>query len=452
MKLEISKDRKYAHLSINPNENLTLEAVVKYLKMNNVNSGIDQKAIEKALSSKSEDSFLVASFLAEKGTDDLLKILVDTTIAPQEKNNRLNYYDLSYVKDIKKDQQIFEYIAGEEYQEGKLVDGSLFSENKRDFKRIRIAKMINENCYLVEKEGKILGFSKINGSYRINDKRIIVTDKLKIHSNVNFVTGNLISEYSSFEISGSVMNNFILKTTKDIKIKGNLENSSINCQNLEIEGLIAKGDKLIFCQNDLKSQKIIGRENLYAHNLWVKTNIMDSKIGVYNFAKIGEINGCEFHIYNHLEVDILGGHNKTEIFLSSDKYQLDQTAKINKEIKTTRKDMKMMLLEIEKVKTSLFKLMKNEAENQSEIKKLGEDRDWLDEDYKKFQQLEQNLIAKFAKLAQRKLNFEAKITVNHKLKTNTAIYFGENMIRTNKEYGPCEIVIGDEGAIEILTN
>ena len=462
LKVEISQDKKKGWIIYDDKKTLIKEEIIDFLQQNSIICGLKNNIIETILTSKSNlNKVLIAEYIAPlAAVDDRLEILVDTKIKPTEtKNNRIDYYNLDFIKDIEKGTKIFNYYEGKEAKDGMLIDGTpIKADEKR--KKLNIWKMTDKNCRLIKKNGGLIeGYSKINGSYIITKDRIALTNKIVINSDLNFRTGNLISRYSSIQIIGGIKNNFIASSPGDIAVSKNIENSEIIAQNLYVKKGILKGDKLIRIINTLTAESISNRNNLYTKFLTVKNEIRNCEIGILEDGEIQSFSGGKLFVNNNLTVNVLGGESakNTTVTMGLDKYKQDCLDEIIKKLKKIRALLRVMRKEKVKIKNELdqYKFLKKKegfiAKYDIKIKKLEEEDLLFKNDLEKKEEEAFKLLKEHNILSADEFRQDAKIKVTERLHAGVTIKFGlANRIRTRKKYGPCLIKIGTEMEIEII--
>jgi len=470
--VEISDDRKFAYLSVNDFENLTKKMIYDELISLKVIHGVDFTLVTKIFDErKNVSKEVIAEYTKPyKAINDKLEFFVDLEVKPKELELKIDYYDLGYVKDVQKGTKIFEYTKGRDKSSGKLIDltplKSIENDKVKNQERLsyNIDEIVNGNCNIVKlKNNKYSCYSKINGSLIVsnNNQKIEVVDTMEIGNGVNFKTGHLISEYSDFNIVGDVLSKFIVRTTGNIKIDGNVENCEIHAGNLTVTKGIKKGEREIIINNYLVSKEITRRKNIYVKNLTVDRGLFSTEIGVNGDANINSVGGGELFVYGDLNVDILGSDTATHtiVVMGEDKFKFDNFLKKNRELR--RQKVKMRMMREEKVKLAneieeiYIKKRKTDDESSKEyfasvVSKLEEDMELLEADYKLDEESELEILKEYNLISEKSSNKNSIITVNKRLYPGTVIKFGlENKIRIIKEYNACVIKLNEDNGIEI---
>ena len=474
--IDVDEDFRFAHLTIENFDNLTKKMIYDKLIALKVIYGVDFALVNKIFQNKENISkVLIASYTKpHKAVDDKLEFFVDLEIRPKELKLKIDYYDLGYIKDVKKGTKIFEYTKGIDKSFGKLINLTKIKSVKEGVNNIKkeriiynIEEIINENCNIIElKKNRYACYSKINGSLIVtdNNQKIEVTNTVDIKNGVNFKTGHLISEFSNFNITGDVLSKFIVKTSGDVRIDGNVENCEIHAENLTVITGIKKGDREIFVKNNLISKEITRRKNIYTKNLTVDKGLFSTEIGVNGDANIYSVGGGELFVYGDLNVDTLGSDtaSHTVIVMGEDKYKFDNFMKKNRELRKQKAQMRMMREEKVKLANEIDEIRINKRKTEDESskeyfsnisKKLKEDLDLLEKDYKLEEEKELGILKEYNLISEKENNKKSVITVKKKLNPGTVIKFGlENKIRIIKEYGACTIKLNEDKGIEIVVN
>ena len=473
--IEVTEDRKYAYLTVKDFSDLTKKMIYDELIVLKVIHGVEFTRINKVFEDNKEvNKVIIAKYTKVRNAiDDKIEFFIDLELKPKELKLKIDYYDLGFIKDVKKGTKIFEYTKGRDYSNGKLIDLTTIKDEKIDEKtsidrtKLNVNEIINENCSLVElKNSKYICYSKINGSLIVSkdNSKIEVLDTINIENGVNFKTGHLISEFSNFNIRGDVLGKFILKTPKDIYIDGNVENCEIYANNLTVTNGIKKGDNTIHIKNELISKEITRRKNIYVKQLKVNRGLFSTEIGVNGDADIYSVGGGELFVYGNLNVDVLGSDTATHtiVVMGEDKFKFDNFLKKNRELRRQKVFMRNMREEKVKLSNEITEVNIRERKTKDDsskeyfsniVLKLNDDLDLLERDYNLEEEKELEIMKEYNLISEKESNKTSVITVKKKLHPGTVIKFGmENRIRIIKEYDGCIIKLNKENGIEIISN
>lgn len=455
-KIEVSPDKKNAWLLVYNFKNLTKEMIFDDIIRLNIKKGVIIKNITRLFDTKQTGVKVeIARYQSPfKSVQDSIKWFVDLNIGPKEKGSKIDYYDLGYLKDVKKETRIFIMRRGLSGSPGYLIDGTTISTEDTSgmFNSDRM-----QNIRLVEESGVITGYATVDGVLTVTDRKISVEQNVVIDSDVDFKVGHLITKYADLEIHGNVGNRYILDTPGKIMVKGNLLNCQINAGQLIVQGKIMQGTNLIKVTT-LSAAEIINRKNIYAENCNIRGRLSASEIGINDSAILNEITDSIVFVKNNLEVSVVGNDNAkhTVIVLGVDKEISDRQKQLVADIKKQRKVVRDFNIERVKVKNELDELIILERKtalnaNQIVLKiQLESDLKMLDEDWAKESKKEIELIEAHNNLDADNFNAAARIIVKEKIYHGTQIFLGlNNSIRLQKDYGACKIFAGEDQALTI---
>lgn len=175
-------------------------------------------------------------------------------------------------------------------------------------------------------------YSAIDGSFKIIDGLIVVSETLQINSDIDYSTGD-IDFKGDLEVVKSVREGFSVKSRGDILIRESIEPSNIECgNNLNVlEGIIGSDKYSVFSKGNIQCKHIEngivrGYKSIYIENSTVQSSIYckDSLI----LGKSGAINGGNLKIQNEIVTYTLGNSSgvKTSISLGID-YEVEDKLK-----------------------------------------------------------------------------------------------------------------------------
>jgi len=275
----------------------TPAAVLHFLKLRGVRSGVQTDAVVKAVLDAKYDADIVVAVATEpvNGTDAKIEFSIDisTTAKPHERaDGTVDFRDIQAFVQVAKDQVIATKVPPTPGTPGIAVTGAaLHPTSGKDIpfpagKNIRISsdgkEMIADKAGVLKTEG---------GMYSI-------TEQLKVASDIDFSVGN-IKHTGDLEISGGIKPGFVVEAEGNITIHGVVESSRVISRNGRVtvrQGIIGKNDTFI--------QAKTGVQAAFIQNAEIKTE------GVCTIEKfcLHSICTCDSFEMPHAQASLVGGH------------------------------------------------------------------------------------------------------------------------------------------------
>jgi hypothetical protein len=204
---------------------ITMDDVRAALRQKGVSFGIDEEAIEKALSQKTYGSRVTVARFQEPthGTDAVVEYLFKThlTIHPKEmEGQKIDYRELESVVSVQKGTPLARKTPATKGQNGSTVTGkSLLAKPGKDARLAagKGAKLFEDGLELR---------AEIDGQPILNDRSVSVEPVFDVRGDIDYCTGN-IHFAGSVRVSGNVISGFSLKATEHIHIDGMVEDAFV---------------------------------------------------------------------------------------------------------------------------------------------------------------------------------------------------------------------------------
>lgn len=246
-----------------------------------------------------------------------IKESLKTTFNPRELNNgKVDYHTINAFLFVKKGEHLGDIIPEQIGTNGRTLTGNIMKFPTIEKKKQQIGPNI-----------KVIGdkiYSEIDGTFKENDEILKVESCLRIHSDIDYHTGN-IDYKGDIEINGTVREGFDVSSQGDIFVNGCIEPSNITAANniFVKEGLLGSEETTITCEGSLYSNHI---ENAYiktkgavnVRNCMVHSIILTQDY--IHMPKKGAIVGCFLCAQNRAVLGNIGNENNlmNEIYLGKD--------------------------------------------------------------------------------------------------------------------------------------
>lgn len=318
----------FFHLKVNPEKNkafikitkplneddFTDNDLKKYLEDKKIVYGIKEDILKKIFKKKKfENKILIAEGKPVRhGIDGKIKYFFQTEIKPKkDEYGNIDYKELSLIQNVKKGGKLAEITPPVKGFEGINVYGEKIPPEEGE----AVPLPEGENTQL-DNENKNILIAAIDGSVRLNEKKVEVDPVFIVKNDVDYETGN-INFIGSVIVYGDVKSGFNIKAKGDIQVDGIIEDSLIRAEGsvLVKGGFIGKGNgKIIsngkvmvkFCENE----NIISEHDIIISDYVMHGNIETSgKLIVTN--KNGLIVGGKIYALKGIEARIIGNMNYT---------------------------------------------------------------------------------------------------------------------------------------------
>ncbi len=292
-KIEIASDKMTAYCILYPpkpgGKLLRFEDIINGLNNKGIISDIQTDVIKKAIENQEYNQKILVSKGRQPidGEDAYLKFYFNAKkeINLVEKpNGRVDFKELNIIETVKKDTLLCEKIDPTSGIDGCDVFGKVLKA--KPGKDLIIKN--GTNTYIDAKKQKV--YAARDGEPILNEAgEVSVNEICTIDGDVNYSTGNINFE-GTVIIEGRVEDNFTVKATGDIVIKGNVGKSHIEAGgNIYVDGgIIGKNEAII------KSQKNVYAKFIESANVFAKYNIVCKKMIMHSNITAGvqvRVNG-----------------------------------------------------------------------------------------------------------------------------------------------------------------
>ncbi|MCD6327752.1 DUF342 domain-containing protein [bacterium] len=232
-------------------------------------------------------------------------------------NERVDWYEQSKLKSVARDQLIAILIPPTEAKDGIDVIGEV--SHGKEGKPASI--QVGQNIAFSEESGRLV--AETDGILKYNGRSISVEPVYKVNGNVDFETGN-IDIKGKVVIQGNVLDQFKVKASEGIEIKGLVEGASLKSPgDISIKGGVAgKGKCVIAAGGNLDVNYIDQAKVKCAKDISVNVEVLNSNIESRGtiFVKQGGIVGGRVVAGVSIETKTLGSEAgiATEIVVGHD--------------------------------------------------------------------------------------------------------------------------------------
>ena len=268
-------------------ENLTSDMIYEEFKRKLITLNPDIGKMGEIINSLKNSTKPVKGILIAKGTEPvkgkeawvehLIDVKVDKSPGVTE-DGRVDFYNLHVITSVKKDQKLAIYhppIPGKHGVDvfGKIIQPPAIGKGLSPGGKNTYSKPDDKNSILAQ----------INGYLKISKGVLSVSDKYEVNGDIDFNTGNIISE-GSIHIKGNVKSGFKLKLGKDIFIGGYVKNAKIFAGGNVIVngGFSGDEDGVISAEGDvtlkyIRNQTVYSRENIIINKEAVDAHLFARK-------------------------------------------------------------------------------------------------------------------------------------------------------------------------------
>lgn len=253
--LRLSKDLMEAYVYIfppfNKGEEITKQAVITFLKEHNIVHGINQQAIDEAVQNKiyGKDILIATGEPSIHGIDAIIEYHFDVSNEKKikiDKEGRIDFRDLSLIKNVLKGDKLVTLIPSTEGTTGKNVMGSDISTKAG--KPLSLPKGKNVE---ISEDGLYL-IASIDGEVKLLDGKVSVFALYEVPSNVDNSTGN-IKFLGKVSVKGNVLTGFEIEAEGDVEVFGVVEGAKIVSKGNIIlhRGIQGMNKGELYCEGDL---------------------------------------------------------------------------------------------------------------------------------------------------------------------------------------------------------
>lgn len=290
-RVDVSRNKMEAYLLIIPprgGQPVTRDDVFKAIEQAGVKKGIDEEAVDYALTieSMTEPIVIARGQPAVDGQPGKIDYKFNPKGMPGKPkelvDGRVDFYNLDLIQNVEAGQVLAEKIPPTEGSPGFNVIGEeLLPRQGKD-----VFLAAGKNVELIN-DG-LTAISSTNGHVVLQGNKISVSNVLEIKSDVDFSTGNIDFNGSVF-VKGSVNDGFTVKADADIEIQGSVSGGFIHCGgNLKVKnGVIGRNKGMIVCRGSIYTQFIENASVTAGQDIVVGEAIMHSNVSAGKTVSVG---------------------------------------------------------------------------------------------------------------------------------------------------------------------
>lgn len=328
LRVGVSKDGLSALLQIPQNlvKLPTIAEIRALLEKNGVFYGINQDILKLISEGKIKNSTVeVARGIAPvEGCNGRIELLVDISEKGKPKileSGRADYHEINLLINVSKNQVIARHVPPSQGEVGFSVSGKKIHQKVVS----DVPLPIGIGTCISETDPNLL-VAQIDGALCINSRgKIEIKNSQIIKGDIDYSTGD-VCFHGDLQVEGTVKSGFSVKVVGSLKVKGNVENSKIQCKgDLEIAGgVTGGGEGVIECCGSLRSSHI---ENFTIHvngDVNVDGDLINCIVISGGKVKANKIVGGSVSAF-FIEAGIVGSSAETKTILDIGKnFQIDR--------------------------------------------------------------------------------------------------------------------------------
>ncbi len=379
-RVEIPEDEMNVYAHFTPpkyaGRHIDFDEITEALKSDGVVYGIDEDGIRNYLDGMNYNMPLLAAkgLKSRNGKDAYIdyKVRLDKSSVKfeEDESGKVDFKNLELLENVVVGQLLCVKIPAEEGIPGRTVKNRILSAKS------------GKDVHLYHGKGTILSedgselTAEINGQVVFKGGRISIEEIFVVNGDVSLETGNILF-LGSVVITGSVQDNFVVKSAGNVEIKGTVQKAYIEAEGDIIihQGISGREDAKVESTGGSVFAKFVQGANVIAEkDVIVPEGILHSKIDagnrVYSMGKRAKITGGIIRAGNEVNARYLGAEvsTNTEIRVGINPKVLQQLAEIDKAKLKNDEELKGMELNLKTLT------------NQKKISKLSEEKEKLLED------------------------------------------------------------------------
>ena len=388
--IHVKDDKMNAYLIIRKGAQVSEEDVNSYLHELGICNGIQKNIIRGMCRQRIYDYPYLIAFGTPQIDGDGPRVIErysrENKINYDIEDNKLNFRDLKYARNIKKNMIICDVNVDYRGKDGIDIYNNVVKARAGavDDSPIELGdntELTADGKHIVASINGNLYFNKTKGLFEVQDTIIVEGEVDKTIGDINFI-GNLV-------IKGNVHDGFKLKTGGNLTVEGYVEYSNIECDgDLEIKlGIIGNNNGTIDCKGNVKADffenvvYVKSGKNIIT-NMSIASNLyaMDS----IKIENDGLLIGGETIARNYIECKETGTETHTPTHLLAGLYYMDyfQTLEKEAELESKKAEYQKHQLDIEYLE-----------ERKQSYKLTQEEKNTLKADYKALDEINEQIIA-----------------------------------------------------------
>lgn len=438
----VSNDKMQAMANLFPSDAkglaLKAEDVMYALNQMKIRYGIKGGIISNAVNEVNETSKIVSGVIvaegmpAINGTDGRINFIVDVDkkITPKVRpDGSVDFYDVSAIVGVKKDQPLAELIPDTSGKPGK----NIFDETINPIPGKACELPVGDNTKISDKDKRVL-LSSIDGNVRYDGRVITVKPGYEVDGDVDFGVGN-ISYNGSVKIKGDVKGGFRLDINGNVEIGGTVEDAIIKSEgNVLIRGgFVGTGKGEIDTPGDA-AIRFARNQTIIANNVTILNEAINCTIYARNDVEVKggrlSIVGGQTAAGVKIEVNVLGNEEEapTEVEVGTDYTRRRGLIKVRKEISNLKTLLEKVDPEVKRLDEIKGKGLGLSTKQMETYERLFTQKQDIDERLKELIDKE-DLLAKGLSV-----NKDAKVIVNNIVYPGVKVRIGGSTIHVIEKY------------------
>jgi len=402
MRIELGSDEMRVSAHFNPprffGRHMETDDVIQALKQTGVLSGIREEAIAKYLEDMNYSSPLLAAegTPSRNGKDAYIeyKVRIEKEIKFDEDAENVDFKDLNLIENVVVGQLLAVKIPAEKGIQGRTVTNKLLPAKQGKDIQIKYGEGT-----ILSDDGMELTAEK-NGQVIMRGDKICVNDVMIIQGDVNVSVGH-VTMLGSVIITGSVLDDFTVKASGDVEVRGSVEKAVIEAEGDIVirQGVNGRDEARIVTTGGSIYAKLVKSAYLIAEkNIIIQEELLRSHADAGNMVfcngKRAQIVGGIIRAGKEINAKQIGSdsYTQTQLFVGlnpkilqqltdlSNNYTsaINEKEKIGKELKTLESKKRTGKLSPDfeekyiQYKERFDKLMERESEVKLEIEELKE--------------------------------------------------------------------------------
>ena len=351
-------------------KDITTEALYNALKENNITFGIKDEEIINIVENKLyEREILIAEGIQPiEGDSAKLEYHFDTSIETkllEDEEGKINFRELSLIKNVKADQKLVTLIPATEGVCGRSVLGE--DIKAKEGKKIQMPK--GKNVTISDDGMHII--SSIDGEVKIIDNKVNVFSLYMVPANVDNSTGN-IRFIGKVIVKGNVLTGFSIEAEGDVEVYGVVEGAKIVSKgNIVLHrGIQGMNKGELYCEGDLVAKFIENsvidvKGNIHCDAIMHSHVVCGKKLEAA--GRKGLLVGGNFKVSDEIKAKVIGSPMATITEL-----EVGINPEMRKRYEALKLEHKSILDNLEKVTqaTSLLTKISQKAELPADKKEL----------------------------------------------------------------------------------
>ncbi|MBI2060220.1 MAG: DUF342 domain-containing protein [Nitrospirae bacterium] len=360
--LNVSDDGYQAYLSFSPQAaagKLGRDQVAAALKARSVTFGIDQKALQDAISRIEqgvgfEGLLLAVGQRAKAGRDAEIEFKIDISASSagrvNEKTGNIDFKERDFLKSVRGGDLLAIRRPPVQAVDGRKVNGEAVKMEKAKDSKLVAGKGV---VVSPKDDGTVEYRAKEDGTPTHHADRIEVTQTAVIEGDVNYSTGNIRSK-GSVHVRGSVSAGFEVHAEGDILVEGTVEGGKIHAGgNVVLKSGVKGGDKgEIIAEGDVSAMYVERARVESRGNVEVKNVILESKIVAGGWVRAiggkGEIMGGLIQAVQGIEAKKIGSD-----FSSSTAIEVGRDFFLERDLQEKQAQMNSIKAQLERIQSSM---------------------------------------------------------------------------------------------------